>query len=144
LDVACQVEYNGSFLYKYVELLRRAGDHFDKKGAVLVRYREEPPLTDSPHVVAICVDKAWIFEVWVDKMKVLGELTLVQGIASFLHLAFSFNLQYPKESQTVADIWQRKFAMYGTPTGTRTHSKKDSAMARINKYNMVLGEILSQ
>jgi len=144
VEVACQAEYDGSFLYKYVEILRRAGDHFDKKGSVLVRLKEEPVTTDSPHIVAIAVQRIWIFEVWVDKMKLLENLTLAQAIASFLHLSFTFNLQYPKESQTVADLWQRKFAKYGDASGTRTHSKKDSALAKINKYMMVLGEILTQ
>ena len=39
---------------------------------------------------------SWIFEVWVDKMKLLSNLSLTQAIASFLHLAFVFHLQYPQ------------------------------------------------
>ena len=53
---------------------------------------------------------SWIFEVWVDKGKLLGNLTICQAIASFLHLCFSFNLEYPKAS---IDI---KIAPIVTPT----------------------------
>ena len=37
---------------------RKAGDHLDKKGSDLLRLESEPPATDSPHVVAICVDRS--------------------------------------------------------------------------------------
>ena len=91
---------------------RKAGDYFDKSGADLFRLEEDgPPSTDSPHILAICIARylivqykmliilcssSWIFEVWVDKTKALGNLGIVQAISSFLHMAFVFNLQYPK------------------------------------------------
>lgn len=37
-----------------------------------------------------------MFELWVDKTKVLGNLSITQAIASFLHMAFVFDLHYPK------------------------------------------------
>ena len=74
LDLACSMEYNGSKLYKYIELLvsfglsilpnavfhykqRKACEHFDKKTSELVRLDTEPAETDSPHIVAIRVDR---------------------------------------------------------------------------------------
>ena len=38
----------------------------------------------------------FIFEVWVDGQKLLGNLNFVTAISSFLHLAFVFDLKYPK------------------------------------------------
>ena len=37
-----------------------------------------------------------------DKTKAIGNLSIVQAISSFLHMAFSFNLRYPK---VTADIF---------------------------------------
>ena len=76
----------------------------------------------------------FVFEVWAENQKILGNLNLVTAISSFLHLAFAFNLKYPqvyplncssywfsiwllKGGQTVADILQRKFACYGSVKG---------------------------
>ena len=39
---------------------------------------------------------AWFFEVWVDRERLISRLSLVQAIGTFLHLAFVFNLHYPK------------------------------------------------
>ena len=44
----------------------------------------------------LVIFSSWMFEVWVDKTKLLGNLSLTQAIASFLHLAFVFDLQFPK------------------------------------------------
>ena len=59
---------------------------------------------------------------------------------------------------TVADILQRRFARYGDDSGTislhhccilnglpgtRTHSKKETAKAKIDRYLMTLGEIMT-
>ena len=141
IELKCASEYGGSQLFKYIMISRLAGDKLDKSGANLIRLESDGPaaLTSSPHLLAVSVDKMWVFEVYVDKMKLLGNLSFRQAIASFLHIAFVFNLEYPKESQTVADIWQRRFARYGTNTGTRTASKKETAQNKMKKYKMVLG-----
>ena len=91
----------------------------------------------------LCFDRSWIFELWVDKMRYLESLTIVQAIASFLHLSFVFGLDYPKETQTVADILQRRFAKYGDDSGTKTHTRKETAQTKMSKYMTTLGEILS-
>ena len=46
-------------------------------------------------------------------------------------------------AQTVADIWQRKFARYGDDSGTRTYKKKETADAKYKRYLAVLGDIKS-
>ena len=38
----------------------------------------------------------WVFELWVEEKKLLGNLGLSGAIAAFLHLAFVFDLKYPK------------------------------------------------
>ena len=45
-------------------------------------------------------------------------LDLIEVIASFLHLAFVFGLEYPQDANTVADILQRLVASYGDDSGT--------------------------
>ena len=39
-----------------------------------------------------------MFEVWCEKRKLLGNLDMAEAIASFLHLAFVFDLKYPSVS----------------------------------------------
>ena len=39
-----------------------------------------------------------MFEVWVENKKLFGNLSLAHALASFLHLAFVFDLKYPKVS----------------------------------------------
>ena len=80
-------------------------------------------------------------------------------MATFLHLAFVFDLKYPKvsngfscilvlivlcqDAQTLADIIQRRIARYGSDdgVGTRTSSGKTTALSKYSKYLQVLGEI---
>jgi hypothetical protein len=58
IEEKCQVEFGGSRLFKDIMILRMAGDHFDKSGKVLVRLEDDgPPATDSPFLMAVCVDK---------------------------------------------------------------------------------------
>ena len=42
--------------------------------------------------------RMFIFELWCEKRKLLGELDLAEAIAAFIHLAFVFDLKYPKVS----------------------------------------------
>ena len=38
----------------------------------------------------------FVFEVWCERRKLLGDMDMAEAIASFLHLAFVFDLKYPK------------------------------------------------
>ena len=78
-----------------------------------------------------------MFELWVECDKLIGNLSLSSSIAAFLHLSFVFDLKYPKVwfghiltklvnyftclvlqgAQTLADILQRKLAVYGNDSG---------------------------
>ena len=61
------------------------------------------------------------------------------GLSSFYELAFSFQLQYAKEAQTVCQIIQLRICKYGDPdTGTLTTQKKDTAFNQIVKYAFVV------
>ena len=40
--------------------------------------------------------RAFVFEVWCERSRLLGPMDMFEAIASFLHLAFVFNLKYPK------------------------------------------------
>ena len=99
-----------------------------------------------------------MFELWCDQKKLLGNMSLSVAIGSFLHLAFTFDLKYPKEAETLAEIWERKFAKYGDDTGvacgivnvcrfklllsgTRANVSVSTAKSNIKKYNTALGEL---
>ena len=40
--------------------------------------------------------RSFVFELWADKAKLLGNMTLSAAITAFLQLCFVFNLTYPK------------------------------------------------
>ena len=61
----------------------------------------------------------WVFEVWVEEERLLGNLSLGAAIPSLLHLAFVFDLKYNKASETLADILQRRFAGHGDDSGKK-------------------------
>ena len=74
----------------------RTGTELDKDGSYLLKFSEElPPKSASPFVLAIEVDQGWVFELWCESSKLLGNMSLSTAIASFLHLAFVFDLKYP-------------------------------------------------
>ena len=52
-----------------------------------------------------------------EEEKLLGNLSLSAAISSLIHLVFIFDLKYNRDSQTLADILQRKFACYGDDSG---------------------------
>merc|ERR1712096_364007 len=143
VDIKCNMDFDGSDLYKWICIMRRAGDHLDKDGSVFMRLESDgPPSYSGPFILAVNVAKSFVFELYVEKVKLMGNLSITESIAAFLHLAFIVDLQYPKEAQTVCDIVQRRFAKYGDSSGTRTQTKKETASSRINKYDQVLGRIL--
>ena len=61
--------------------------------------------------------RTFVFEVHVEKEKLLGNLDLVTCIATIIHLVFIIDLEYPKECKTVWDILQRRVAKYGDKSG---------------------------
>ena len=90
LEVESSVEtnYEGSRIFKDIFVMRETGTYLDKDGKSLVRFREElPPSSGSPFVLAVEVDKVWVFELWCDQKKLLGNMSLSVAIGSFLHLA---------------------------------------------------------
>ena len=104
--------------------------------------------------------RSFLFEIWADKVKLLNGQDLMSTIASYFELCFVFQLgrlvfsflgktkvlilfqlEYPKQSQTVLNILQRKAARYGDDKGTLTAMRKDTATNKIAKYLQVLGDI---
>ena len=53
------------------------------------------PKTSSPHLFARKLDESYVFELWVEKECIMGNMGLATSISSFLHLVFCFNLKYP-------------------------------------------------
>ena len=108
-ELVCQVEMNGSRTFKEVHILRIACSHFDKTDGLNVIRIESDGLgvTRSSHLIATQEDKSLIFELWAEGLQLLFKMDFVTAIASFLHLCFALNLQYPNGEQTVADLLQR-------------------------------------
>ena len=95
----CDIYFDGSKLHKYVHILRLAAKHYGEEGAAVMRILEDgDPKTPSPHMMAVKVGRSYVFELWVEKKRILEQLDMGQCIASFLHLAFCFDLKYPKVS----------------------------------------------
>ena len=46
-----------------------------------------------------CHFRAFIFELWVEHSRLLGNLDIVTAIAAFMHLCFVFDIKYPKVRQ---------------------------------------------
>jgi len=144
IDELVETEYDGCRVFKDIQILRIAGSHFDFDGTSLVRLeRELPSPSASPFILAVESNRLWVFEVWGDGEKLLGNLSLSTAIAAFLHVSFVFNMKYPKGAQTLADIFQRRFAKYGDDSGTKTTSSKQTAQSKMTKYMVTLGSILS-
>jgi len=128
---------------KYVDIIRKSCELFDSDVAGLVRVVSDPPIPDnSPCIVALEGSKGLSFELWACKEKLLNDLTMAQAIASFLHLAFVCNLLYPRTGQTVADILQRRFALYGDYSATRTHFNLEHSMTKYKRYVHTLDNII--
>jgi len=145
VDSSCEIDYEGSLLYKYINILRFGARHLDSDGSCLIRLEKDGPAkTNGPHIVAITVNTSFVFEVHAEKEKIIGNLDFPTAIAAFLHLCFVVNLKYPKECQTVCDILQRKVAEYGDDSGTKTQGSKSSAKSKFDKYLDGLGRALSQ
>ena len=54
----------------------------------------------------------FIFELWCEKRKLIGELDLAEAIAAFIHLAFVFDLKYPKVSMGTSFKKNLLFILY--------------------------------
>jgi len=109
IELVCQLEFAGSTQFKDIFILRKVCEHFDQQtdGSMLVRLScpesmESDPQSDnpSPHLVAVLVDKTFIFEIWAEAKKLLGNMDLATALAGFFHLCFCFDLKYPKGGET--------------------------------------------
>lgn len=152
IELVCEVEFGGSKVLKDIHILRLACEHFDDcDGSKLIRISSDrsnesdpPPDSPSPHIVAVLVDKTFIFELWAEHAKLLGNMNICTALASFFHLAFCFDLKYPKAGETVADLLQRSVASYGDNSGTRTWKRKDTAEKKIEGFYSKLGRLMSK
>ena len=98
IDASVETDFGGSSTFKDIEIMRMAGTHFDKDGKVLFLMETElPPKTSSPFILCIpIISGSFVFELWVDEHKLIGNMDLVSSVTAFLQLAFLFDLKYPK------------------------------------------------
>ena len=85
-------------------------------------------------------------------------MDLSDALSAFLHLVFTFNLQYPQvnlvllilvfiffpfqKAQYLCDFIQHVVAEYGDDDGTRTSKAKSTAENKRMKYYLQLGKAL--
>ena len=50
-----------------------------------------------PNIITQIHCRAFMFELWCERSRLLGPMDMSEAIASYLHLAFTFNLKYSKE-----------------------------------------------
>jgi len=139
------IDYSGSSTFKDIHLLRLASEYFDgSTDTPLIRLESDSwdGESSSPHLLAVKVENAIIFELWVDQSKLLGNLTILQGIGAFFHLCFCFDLKYPKGGQTMADLIQRQVCKYGDESGTRTWKRRDAALKKVEFFRSHLCKLL--
>ena len=142
IELVCEQEFQGSSVLKDLHLLRSAAEHFDNGSTQqLIRITENswissdpPPSDSSPHILAILVEKSFVYELWAESNKLIGNMDLVTALAAFYHLCFIFSLRYPPEGQTVADLIQRLVCKYGDKSGTKTWKKKEPALAKVSYF----------
>ena len=79
-----------------------------------------------------------MFEIWADRQKLLNGQDLMSALASYFELCFVFQLEYPRECQTVVNILQHKAARYGDDKGSLTNMRRESAMNKMAKYLQVV------
>ena len=89
--------------------------------------------------IVIC--RSFSFELWADRVCLLECQKLYDTLASCFELCFSFQLKYPKECHTVAQIIQTRVCKYGDDSGTLTQMKRNVANDKLLKYLAVIGEI---
>ena len=53
------------------------------------------------HVFMWSFVRTFIFELWCERKKLLGDLDMAEAVASFIHLAFVFDLKYPRVSKVI-------------------------------------------
>ena len=142
----CALLYEGSSVHKYIHIIRWAAECMDGKGADKAFLRKETDgITESgsPHIVAVQVGSLYIFELWVERTKLLGNLDLPDSIAAFIHLCFTFGLEYPEGAPYFCDYVQRVLADYGDESGTKTGKSKSTAENKLAKFFEFLGKAKS-
>ena len=114
----CVIMFSGAETHKYIHILRLAGNHFDGDGSSLMRLEsDEISSSPSPYIKAVRVGNNYVFELYVEKGRILERLDLAGSISALLHLVFAFNIKYPKGAETVCDFLQREVAGYGNDEG---------------------------
>ena len=77
------------------------------------------------------------FELWADRVKLLEAQDIFSAFASYYELAFVFQLEYPKECQTISQVIQEKVARYGSVESgvNMTKSRTKTVTNKLEKYN---------
>ena len=57
--------------------------------------------TFSLNISLFC--RSFVFELWTEHAKLLGNMDLISALAAFFHLCFTFDLKYPKVSISPLD-----------------------------------------
>ena len=134
--------YRGSVLFQQIMVARLMANMIDEDGRSLFLLEDEDVITNGPFIKVLeLADRSLLFEIWVDREKLLDGQDFMSAMASYFELCFVFQLEYPKQSQTVINILQHRAARYGDDKGSLTHMRKDSAMNKLAKYLQIVGDL---
>ena len=99
-EIRCVENYRASEMFKDITIFREAAAKMsgsEKGRSAFIRLMEDrDPIATSPHILGYYDGEDWRFDIYVDKLPALRGLNMTDALASFLHLCFVFNLQYPK------------------------------------------------
>ena len=111
------------------------GDITDKCGALLLRTKNDVGVASQQPYILVVEDEDTSdisYDIIVEKIHLVRDLTDLQTtIATYIHLVFLLNMNYPKGADTLADVLQRKFARFGSEEGTRTNKTLKTASKNI-------------
>jgi len=145
MKLVCDIEMQGSTTLRDLHLLRLASEHSDKGGSKwLIRHQEGDDIVQdsSPHILAIRSNITFIFELWAEEEKLLGNMDIITALAAFYHTCFVFDLKYPVNGQTIADLIQRLVCKHGDQSGTRTWRRKDNAVNKVEFFKAKVFDLL--
>ena len=125
----CSVNYGNTLLLQ-IFYIRELAKLWGNKGEKLIFIEGQDDIknmSNQPFVHAVKLnrpgegdyDDAILFSVRVGSSLVFDDVSLIQGLASVIHLSFVFNLVYPTDCDDLFNFTQRILANFGPVDGAR-------------------------
>ena len=139
----CSVDYKGNLTLFHVTILRMLGDSLDKSGSELLRMEGDRGVESKQPYIKCMEDEGsgeFLFNIIVEKEPLLKDIdNLPPALASYIHVVFILDMNFPAGAETLADVIQRKFARFGSYEGTRTTKNAKKAFKKMEEFMKRLG-----